>query len=59
MEVGLLLKTCAESVLVETGRILIGKYTVARDCKVVTEVTPPAPDSKRGRYWFVRGVKGL
>lgn len=58
-EMDLLLRLCEESGLVETGGILIGKYTAALDCAVVTEVTPPSPDSKRGRYWFMRGVKGL
>jgi integrative and conjugative element protein (TIGR02256 family) len=58
-EMNLLLQLCEQSGLVETGGILIGKYSSALDCAVVTEVTPPPSDSKRGRYWFVRGVKGL
>lgn len=58
-EVDLMLDLCERSGLVETGGILIGEYTPALDCAVVTEITPPPPDSKRGRYSFLRGVKGL
>lgn len=58
-ELDLLLELSEKSGLVETGGILIGEYTPALDCAVVMEITPPPPDSKRGRYWFVRGVKGL
>jgi integrative and conjugative element protein (TIGR02256 family) len=58
-EMNLLLDFCEKSGLVETGGILIGKYTSAHDCAVVSEVTPPPLDSKRGRFWFKRGVRGL
>lgn len=58
-EIDLLLQLCKQSGSVETGGILIGTYSPALDCAVVSEVTPPPPDSRRGRYWFIRGIKGL
>ncbi len=43
----------------ETGGILIGRYSELRDQAVVTQVTGPPSDSRAGRRWFVRGVRGL
>ncbi|MFQ5829402.1 MAG: Mov34/MPN/PAD-1 family protein [Candidatus Methylomirabilia bacterium] len=43
----------------ETGGILIGFYTERHDCAVVTAVTGPTSDSRVGRTWFYRGVRGL
>jgi integrative and conjugative element protein (TIGR02256 family) len=45
--------------MVETGGILIGRYTAAHDCALVTGVLGPPPDSRGGRTWFDRGVGGL
>jgi integrative and conjugative element protein (TIGR02256 family) len=43
----------------ETGGTLIGHFTKARDCALVTEVTGPPLDSRRGRTWFERGTGEL
>ncbi len=43
----------------ETGGILIGHYSDLHDQALVTVVTGPPPDSRAGRQWFVRGVRGL
>jgi len=43
----------------ETGGVLVGHYSEACDCAVVTRVVGPPKDSTAGRTWFVRGVCGL
>jgi len=43
----------------ETGGVLVGWYTEARDCAVVTQIGQPPSDSRRGRATFVRGTRGL
>lgn len=43
----------------ETGGVLVGFYTEAHDCAVVTEASGAPPDSKSGRTFFVRGTLGL
>ena len=43
----------------ETGGIIIGRYTEALDCAVVTNFTAPPKDSRSGTTWFRRGVTGL
>ena len=43
----------------ETGGILIGCYTDALDCALLTKIVGPAKDSSAGKYWFRRGVRGL
>ena len=50
---------CARSGHLETGGVLLGRYSSRQDCAVVTEVVPEPPDSSRGRTWFHRGVRGL
>lgn len=45
--------------LCETGGILAGQYTCNHSVAEVTEITGPPPDSRAGRTWFVRGVKGV
>lgn len=50
---------CAASDVFETGGMLVGRYSSNRDCAVVIEVVPPPSDSRRGRTWFERGVRGL
>lgn len=54
-----LLLLCKESDAVETGGILIGHYNSRHDNAIVTDVSSPPPDSKRGHTTFVRGIKGL
>ena len=43
----------------ETGGILIGLYNAQRDTAIVKKITGPPNDSKSGRTWFNRGIKGL
>lgn len=57
--VSLLLALCAQSTPHETGGILAGFYTTAHDCAVVTAVSRAPSDSRHGRTFFLRGVRGL
>lgn len=50
---------CARDFPDETGGILIGYYTADLTTAVVTDVTEPPPDSRRGRTSFDRGTVGL
>jgi integrative and conjugative element protein (TIGR02256 family) len=50
---------CRDAGSVETGGILVGRYSDDLAIAIVREATPPPTDSKRGRSWFVRGVSGL
>lgn len=50
---------CSAAGGVETGGILIGRYSDDGAVAHVTEVTPAPADSTRGATWFVRGVAGL
>lgn len=43
----------------ETGGILVGYYTPAHDCAVVTALSGPPEDSVRGPRLFERGTKGI
>jgi hypothetical protein len=43
----------------ETGGIIIGYYTSDLTNALVTEATPPPPDSNHGHMYFERGVSGL
>lgn len=56
---GALDRYCRDAGSVETGGILIGRYSDDRAVAIVREATPPPTDSKRGHSWFVRGVNGL
>ncbi len=50
---------CRDAGSVETGGILVGRYSEDLALAIVCEATPPPTDSKRGRSWFMRGVSGL
>ncbi|WP_425571235.1 Mov34/MPN/PAD-1 family protein [Novipirellula rosea] len=54
-----LVSFCRKAGHVETGGILLGKYIEADSCALVTSVTGPPPDSRRTKFTFQRGVKGL
>jgi integrative and conjugative element protein (TIGR02256 family) len=56
---GALDRYCRDAGSVETGGILIGRYSDDFALAIVREATPPPMDSKRGRSWFVRGMSGL
>jgi integrative and conjugative element protein (TIGR02256 family) len=44
---------------VETGGIIIGKYTNNNTIAEIIFICGPPPDSKHGRYSFERGIIGL
>ncbi len=50
---------CCKAGRDETGGILVGRYTAAHDCAVVTSVSDAPRDSLGGGTWFRRGVAGL
>lgn len=54
-----LLEWCVEARGIETGGVLIGRYSARHDCALVTGVLGPPADSQRGHTWFLRGVMGL
>lgn len=54
-----MLQLCEKSGLIETGGVLLGSYTKAHDCAVITEITAPPADSERFRFSFKRGTNGL
>ena len=54
-----LLAMCRESVNLETGGILVGKYNQVHDTAILTRVWGPPKDSVRKRTSFWRGTQGL
>ncbi|HMP03958.1 MAG TPA: Mov34/MPN/PAD-1 family protein [Gemmatales bacterium] len=52
-------KQCVKAGRNETGGILVGRYTAAHDCAVVTSASDAPQDSRAGGTWFSRGVAGL
>jgi integrative and conjugative element protein (TIGR02256 family) len=53
------LKECTDSASQETGGILVGYYTPAHDCAIVTALSGPPEDSIRGQRLFKRGTRGI
>ncbi len=49
----------AEHEPLETGGLVLGRYTARRSVLTVSTLLPPPPDSLHGRTDFVRGVVGL
>lgn len=43
----------------ETGGIFVGEYSEEGDCALVAAVSGAPADSRAGRAWFYRGVRGL
>jgi len=58
-QIAAILRSCRQSAPKETGGILLGHYSKSLDCAVVTHISHAPSDSKSGRTWFVRGVRGL
>jgi integrative and conjugative element protein (TIGR02256 family) len=52
-------RLCSDAGELETGGVLIGRYSSDLAVAVILEVSPPPEDSHRGRSWFERGVAGL
>lgn len=58
-ELAVALELCRRAARCETGGVIIGRYTVELDCAIITELTPPPPDSRAGATRFDRGTQGL
>lgn len=54
-----ILQHCKKSRNLETGGILIGKYSDELNCALVSRVTGPPRDSKQTAITFERGTHGL
>jgi integrative and conjugative element protein (TIGR02256 family) len=50
---------CVKSRHLETGGILVGRYSDYGDRVVITKVTGPPRDSRRFAFAFIRGIAGL
>lgn len=50
---------CSAGWPLETGGILVGRYTPFLDRARVTKALPPPPDSRHGPSWLVRGTAGF
>ena len=58
-QVAQLLGQCMGAGGYETGGILIGYYTEMLRTAIVTAITGAPPDSRQGRTWFHRGIRGF
>jgi hypothetical protein len=58
-DVNRLILACTRSYPNETGGVLIGFYNDVLDCATITEIIFETPDSKKGKTWFFRGIKGI
>lgn len=58
-EVERMVSLCRKAKRNEIGGILTGRYTDEHDWAEVTDATGPPEDSRSGRTWFERGVRGL
>ncbi len=54
-----MLDLCRQATRVETGGVLIGRYSSDHRTAHVELATGPGSDSQAGRTWLVRGVRGL
>ena len=54
-----ILSHCRKAGNKETGGVLFGCYSPGLDCANVTVASNAPPDSKYGRTWFYRGIRGL
>lgn len=58
-QLGTLERRCAASHPLETGGILVGRYSPTLDLALVTRLPPAPSDSERRPTAFLRGVRGL
>ena len=54
-----ILDACRKGGRVETGGILVGRYSADLAVAVVTHASPPPPDTTAGPTWLRRGIVGL
>ena len=52
-------RLCSDAGELETGGVLIGRYSSDLAVAIIMEVSAPPEDSHCGRAWFKRGVAGL
>jgi hypothetical protein len=52
-------RMCTAAGDIETGGVLIGRYSADLAVAIVREATQPPSDSRQGPSWFIRGVAGL
>lgn len=52
-------RMCAVAGDIETGGVLVGRYSTDLTTAIVLEATSPPSDSRQGPSWFNRGVAGL
>jgi integrative and conjugative element protein (TIGR02256 family) len=50
---------CRDAGSIETGGILVGRYSENLEVAIVREATPPPLDSQQRASWFNRGIVGL
>lgn len=53
------IRLCKAASDFETGGVLVGHYSKRLDCAFVTSCSGPPRDSRVGKAWFNRGVKGI
>lgn len=52
-------RMCTAAGVIETGGVLVGRYSEDLTTAITTEATPPPSDSRLGPSWFIRGVAGI
>lgn len=54
-----MLEFCRSAGRIETGGILVGRYSSDHRMAIVEQATGPGADARAGRFWLIRGIKGL
>lgn len=54
-----MLNWCKEANGMETGGILLGRYSADLKCAEISRAIGPTSDSSSGQTWFVRGIRKL
>jgi len=54
-----MLELCRKAGSLETGGLLIGRYSLDHRTATVESATGPGDDARAGRTWLQRGVQGL
>lgn len=54
-----ILGACRASGRIETGGVLVGKYSDDRRLATVLSASTPSGDTRSGPFWLIRGIRGL
>lgn len=54
-----MLALCVQARRLETGGILMGRYTDGQRVASISRATGPGDDARAGPAWLVRGIRGL